>query len=369
MAASAFFSLSASLAHIPQSHRRFTDVPVLRASTASPRTGTSSISAARAQGGAGLVTLEAAAVTPEGRISPDDLGIWKDDHIPGLLRIADSSIRRAPALACSWRTPGARPALPRRSTGDGGWCRPPKAAGSRSGPARSPFRQPLRRSHALDQCRHCECRCGLSRGGAARRSQPASTLSRFMPRTATCSTSSSRRSRTTAPTTTAADFENRTRLLLEVVDAVRSVWPERCRCFVRISATDWAEGGWNIDDSVRLAPLLRDHGVDLVDCSSGGHVPDAKIPARARLSGPASPRRIRREAGIATAAVGMITEPAQANAIIARAQADLVFLARAMLRDPYWPVHAAAALGESASWPAQYLRAAPQRSTGAHGFR
>ena len=157
-------------------------------------------------------------------------------------------------------------------------------------------------------------------------------------------------------------FENRTRLLLEVVDAVRSVWPERLPLFVRISATDWAEGGWNPDESVALARLLRDHGVDLVDCSSGGNVADAKIPvAPGYQVGFAA--RIRREAGIATAAVGLITEPAQANAIIAEGEADMVFLARAELRDPYWALHAAAALGESTTWPKQYLRAAPQGST------
>jgi len=156
-------------------------------------------------------------------------------------------------------------------------------------------------------------------------------------------------------------FENRTRMLLEVVDAVRSIWPDRLPLFVRISATDWAEGGWDPDQSVELARLLRDHGVDLVDCSSGGNVADAKIPlAPGYQVGFAE--RIRREALIATAAVGLITEPAQANAIIAEGQADFVFLARAELRDPYWPLHAAAALGETVSWPRQYLRAAPQGS-------
>ena len=156
-------------------------------------------------------------------------------------------------------------------------------------------------------------------------------------------------------------FDNRIRLVVEVVDAVRSVWPDRLPLFVRISATDWAEGGWNPDESVALARVLRDRGVDLVDCSSGGNVADAKIPvAPGYQVGFAT--RIRREAGIATAAVGLITEPAQANAIIAEGQADFVFLARAELRDPYWPLHAAAALGETVSWPKQYLRAAPQGS-------
>jgi 2,4-dienoyl-CoA reductase-like NADH-dependent reductase (Old Yellow Enzyme family) len=157
-------------------------------------------------------------------------------------------------------------------------------------------------------------------------------------------------------------FDNRIRLTLQVVDAVRDVWPERLPLFVRISTTDWAEGCWNPDESVELARQLRERGVDLMDCSSGGNVADAKIPlAPGYQVGFAA--RIRREAGIATAAVGLITEPAQANAIVAEGQADFVFLARAELRDPYWPLHAAEALGETVSWPKQYLRAAPQGST------
>jgi 2,4-dienoyl-CoA reductase-like NADH-dependent reductase (Old Yellow Enzyme family) len=156
-------------------------------------------------------------------------------------------------------------------------------------------------------------------------------------------------------------FENRTRLALEVVDAVRSVWPAHLPVFVRISATDWVEGGWNVDESVKLARLFREHGVDLVDASSGALVPYAKIPVGPGFQVEFA-ARIRREAGIATAAVGLITDPAQANAVIEKGEADMVFMARGMLRDPYWPVHAAAALGETASWPVQYLRAAPHGS-------
>jgi 2,4-dienoyl-CoA reductase-like NADH-dependent reductase (Old Yellow Enzyme family) len=156
-------------------------------------------------------------------------------------------------------------------------------------------------------------------------------------------------------------FENRTRLLLQVVDAVRAEWPAHLPLLVRISATDWADGGWNADESVQLAHLLRNHGVDLIDCSSGGQVPNAKIPAGPGFQVQFA-ARIRREANIPTAAVGMITDPIQANDIVANGEADLVLLAREMLRDPYFPLHAAAALGETASWPPQYLRAAPQLS-------
>jgi 2,4-dienoyl-CoA reductase-like NADH-dependent reductase (Old Yellow Enzyme family) len=156
-------------------------------------------------------------------------------------------------------------------------------------------------------------------------------------------------------------FENRTRFLLQVVDAVRGAWPAHLPLFVRISATDWAQGGWNIDDSVALSRLLREHGVDLVDASSGGMVPNVQIPLAPGYQVPFA-ARIRTEAAIPTAAVGMITTPTQANAIIESGEADFVFLAREMLRDPYWPLHAAAALSEPAAWPKQYLRAAPSHS-------
>jgi len=154
-------------------------------------------------------------------------------------------------------------------------------------------------------------------------------------------------------------FENRVRLLTEVVDVVRSEWTGPL--FVRISATDWMEGGWSVDDSVELAKVLKAHGVDLIDVSSGGVVPGAKIPAGPGYQTPFA-ERIRREAGIPTGAVGFIVEPAQADHIIRNGQADLVLLAREMLRDPYWSMHAAARLGKTASWPVQYLRAAPAGS-------
>jgi 2,4-dienoyl-CoA reductase-like NADH-dependent reductase (Old Yellow Enzyme family) len=156
-------------------------------------------------------------------------------------------------------------------------------------------------------------------------------------------------------------FENRTRLMIEVVDAVRAEWPDHLPLFVRISASDWVEGGWTIEDSVHLARILREHEVDLIDASSGGLVPQAKIPVAPGYQVPFA-AQIRKDAAIATAAVGMITEPTQANGIIERGEADIVLLAREMLRDPYWAVHAAAALSEPASWPEQYLRAAPPHS-------
>jgi len=149
---------------------------------------------------------------------------------------------------------------------------------------------------------------------------------------------------------------------LQVVDAVRAQWPAHLPLFVRISATDWVPGGWSVDESVQLSQLFREHGVDLVDVSSGGQVPYAQIPAVPGFQVEFA-ARIRREAAIPTAAVGLITDPFQADAIVVQGEADLVLLGREMLRDPYWPLPPAAVLAEPAIWPPQYLRAAPPNST------
>jgi 2,4-dienoyl-CoA reductase-like NADH-dependent reductase (Old Yellow Enzyme family) len=159
-------------------------------------------------------------------------------------------------------------------------------------------------------------------------------------------------------------FENRTRLVCEVVAAVRGVWPERLPLFVRISATDWEARGWDLEQSVELARQLKSQGVDLVDCSSGGNLPQATIPVGPGYQTPFA-ERIRREAGVATGAIGLITSPAQADHIIRTGQADLVLLAREFLRDPYWPLRAARELSQVVPWSAQYLRAAPE-GTQAH---
>jgi 2,4-dienoyl-CoA reductase-like NADH-dependent reductase (Old Yellow Enzyme family) len=313
----------------------------------------------RAQGGAGLVILEASAVTPEGRITPSDLGIWKDAHIPMLERIArflhTQGTRAGIQLAHAGRK--ASTVSPFAGLGavlpaDGGW--EPVA------PSAVPFAPDHAMPRALDQV-------GINAvieafRQAARRANRAGfdlveihaahgyLLHEFL------SPLANHRSDEYG-----GSFENRTRLVLQVVDAVRAEWPTHLPLFVRISATDWAEGGWNADESVRLAHLFRERGVDLVDVSSGGQVPDAKVPV-----GPGYQvefaARIRRETGIPTAAVGMITDPVQANAIVEQEEADVVLLARAELRDPYWPLHAANALGEPMSWPVQYLRAAPHQS-------
>jgi len=314
----------------------------------------------RAQGGAGLVSTEATAVLPGGRISPADLGIWKDEHIPNLRRIAEfihtQGSRAGTQLAHAGRKGStASPFEPRPTTvapSEGGW--PPVA------PSAVAFAPDYPLPAALDPSGIKAVVEGFRH--AARRALEAGfdfveihaahgyLLHEFLSPLSNIRTDAY-----------GGSFDNRIRIVLETVDAVRAVWPERLPLFVRISATDWAEGGWNPDESVELAKRLREHGVDLVDASSGGLVPNAKIPAAPGFQVQFA-ARIRRETGIATAAVGLITEPAQANAIVSEGEADFVFLARAMLRDPYWPLHAAATLGEPASWPKQYLRAAPQGS-------
>jgi 2,4-dienoyl-CoA reductase-like NADH-dependent reductase (Old Yellow Enzyme family) len=156
-------------------------------------------------------------------------------------------------------------------------------------------------------------------------------------------------------------FDNRVRLCLEIADAVRATWPAHLPVFVRISATDWVDGGWDLDQSVELARRLGRCGVDLIDCSSGGSVPSAQIPLGPGYQVPFA-ERVRREANVATGAVGLITTARQANEIVAAGQADCVLLARELLRDPYWPLRAARELERIVPWPVQYLRAAPPAS-------
>lgn len=313
----------------------------------------------RAQGGAGLILVEASAVTAEGRISSGDLGIWKDEHIPGLARIADflhtQGVRAGIQLAHAGRKGsmsvpfgGERLLL----ADEGGW--EPVA------PSAIAFSAGYAVPKALDQNGIRGVVEAFRR--AARRALKAGfdfveihaahgyLLHEFLSPLANRRTDSY-----------GGSFENRARLLLEVVDAVRAEWPAHLPLLVRISATDWVEGGWTIDESVELARRLGAHGVDLVDVSTGGMVADARIPVGPGFQVEFA-SRIRRETGMPTAAVGLITTPEQANTIVAHGDADVVLLARAMLRDPYWPLHAAAALDEPASWPAQYLRAAPRHS-------
>jgi len=309
---------------------------------------------ARAAGGVGLVLAEATAVEARGRITPGDLGLWEDAQVEPLARAvrfveaqgAAAGIQLAHAgRKASTRAPWEGGAA--LAPGDGGWpvVAPSALAFSPESPA----------PEALDAA-------GLRAvvrafADAARRARAAGfrvvevhaahgyLLHQFL------SPLSNHRSDAYG-----GSFENRTRLLREVIEAVRAAWPEELPMFVRLSATDWVEGGWDAEQSVELCRGLAALGVDLVDVSSAGVVPRAPVPVgpgyQTRLA-----ERIRREAGIATGAVGMITAPEQADHIVRSGQADLVLLARELLRDPHFALRAARALGVDGPWPRQYARA------------
>ena len=317
----------------------------------------------RAIGGAALVLTEANAVSPEGRITPADLGIWSDEHIPELCRITTFLHRhgayagtqlahagRKASMAVPWEPTRTLP------SSEGGW--------QPVGPSAISFDEAYPIPTPLD-------RAGMEKivadfVSAARRAIAAGfdlievhaahgyLLHEFL------SPLSNHRTDEYG-----GNFDNRTRFPLEVVRALRSVWPQHLPLFVRISATDWAPeslgASWDLPQSVAFARLLKKEGVDLVDVSTGANHPAQQIP-----TGPGyqviHAETIRREAGIPTAAVGMITEPAQADQIVRTGQADLVLLARELLRDPYWPLRAAQELHQEASWPVQYARAAAHRT-------
>ena len=311
----------------------------------------------RAVGGAGLVFTEATAVIREGRISPQDLGIWSEDHIEPLTRIthfireqgsvAGIQLAHAGRKASTYRPWDGRGAIPEAQ---GGWHEvvAPSALRFAEG-------YPLPEALTEDQIqgvvaafaaaarRACDAGFAVVEIHAAHGYLLHEFLSPF---------SNHREDRY------GGSFENRTRLLREVASAVRRAWPDRLPLFVRISATDWEAGGWDLEQSVELARQLKSLGVDLIDCSSGGNLPQAKIPVGPGYQTPFA-ERIRREVAIPTGALGLITSPVQADHIIRTDQADLVLLAREFLRDPYWPLRAARELGHALPWPVQYLRAAP----------
>jgi 2,4-dienoyl-CoA reductase-like NADH-dependent reductase (Old Yellow Enzyme family) len=313
----------------------------------------------RAVGGAGLVMTEASAVTAVGRISPGDLGIWKDEHIATLARIT-AFIKTQGAVPGMQLAHAGRKAstdlpwsggLPLRPD-QGGWTpiEAPSAIAFSDG-YQTPEALSVAGIAAIVEAFASAARRALDAGFEVVELHGAHgyLMTEFLSPLANHRTDDY-----------GGSFENRTRFAREVVKAVRRVWPERLPLFIRISASDWAEGGWTLEDSVGLAKMLLPMGVDLVDCSSGGTVPYAKIPAGAGYQVPFA-QEVRRQAGIATGAVGMITAPMQADQIIRSGQADLVFLAREFLRDPYWPLHAAAAVHQDVAWPKQYERAKPTR--------
>jgi 2,4-dienoyl-CoA reductase-like NADH-dependent reductase (Old Yellow Enzyme family) len=310
-----------------------------------------------ATGGAGLVMTEATAVVPEGRISPQDTGIWSEAHADAWRRIVDFVHRQGTAIGMQLGHAGRKGSARRPWEGngsvpvsEGGW--------PGVGPSEEAFGQyaaprPLTTDEvgALPAAFAAGARRALDAGFDLLELHFAHgyLVHQFL-----SPLSNTRTDRY------GGDFEGRTRLALEIADAVRA--EVSVPLFARLSATDWTEGGWTLDDSVRLALLLRRAGVDLVDVSSGGNLPAATIPVgpgyQVRLA-----TTIRTLAGLPTGTVGMITEPKHAEEIVAGGEADVVLLGRAMLRDPHWPMRAAAELGvgigDGIRWPAPYLEAAP----------
>ncbi|HET9655557.1 MAG TPA: NADH:flavin oxidoreductase/NADH oxidase [Kineosporiaceae bacterium] len=309
-----------------------------------------------AAGGAGLVMTEATAVTPEGRISPADAGIWTDGQAEAYRRIT-TFIREQGAVPGIQLAHAGRKASTVRPWEGLGYVEPADGGWRTVAPSAIPF-DTLPAPAELTEAQLGELVAAFA--AAAARAESAGfevvelhaahgyLLHQFL------SPLSNRRADAYGD-----GFEGRCRLLLEVVQAVRSVWPARKPLLVRLSGSDWAEGGWAVGDAVELAVLLTGYGVDLVDVSGGGLVPQQQIP-----TGPgyqvALARAVREGSGLPVAAVGLITEPRQAEQVLAEGSADAVFLARALLRNPHWPLLAAHELGAPAPWPAQYRRAAPQ---------
>ncbi len=309
----------------------------------------------RAVGGAALVLTEATAVEERGQISPADLGIWKDDHIEPLARIAAFVRSQGAVPGIQLAHAGRKASTSRPWTNSGALILPENGGWTPVAPSPIPFREG---EPASTELTHAEiARIVNAFAEAAARSHAAGLqvieihaahgylLDEFL------SPLANRRADEYG-----GSFDNRIRIVLEVVAAIRKVWPDSLPLFLRISATDWVEGGWEIADSVELARRVKPLGVDLIDCSSGGMVPYAKISPAPGFQVPFA-EQIRRETSIFTGAVGMITEPEQADKIIAGEQADMVLLAREFLRDPYWPLRAAKVLGAAVQPPVQYLRA------------
>jgi 2,4-dienoyl-CoA reductase-like NADH-dependent reductase (Old Yellow Enzyme family) len=308
---------------------------------------------ARATGGAGLVIVEATAVEARGRISPGDLGLWDDRQIAPLARVAQfiESQGAVPGIQIAHAGRKAGTAAPWLGGGplpdaEGGW--------QPIGASPIPFAEGYRTPTAMGAAQIAEVQRAFQ--DAAARAREAGfrwieihaahgyLLHSFL------SPLSNQRGDAYG-----GDLSGRARLLVETTRAVREVWPASLPLTVRISSTDWAEGGWDLPDSIALAGMLRGEGVDLIDCSSGGSVPNAKVPVGAGYQVPFA-EAIRRECGIATAAVGIITAPAQADEIIRNGRADLVLIGRESLRDPAWPQHAAIALRQAPPVPPQYAR-------------
>ncbi len=308
----------------------------------------------RAVGGAGLVMTEAASVSPEGRISPEDAGIWSQAQADGWQPIAAfiKAQGAVPAMQLAHAGRKASTFSPWRGAGKvapeaGGWqvLGPSDNAYSSSYP--SPLAMSQSQLDAVIRDFAEATRRALAAGFEVVEIHAAHgyLLHEFLSPHSNLRTDQF-----------GGSLENRMRLPLQVCEAVRAAWPAHLPVFLRISASDWKAGGWDVSQSIELCKRAKALGIDLIDVSSGGNVPDQQIQIRPGYQVPFA-REIRRAADMAIGAVGLITEPVQAEQIVGDGDADCVFLARALLRDPYWPRHAAAALGVSFEWPDQYKRA------------
>ncbi|MEO6314849.1 MAG: NADPH dehydrogenase NamA [Chitinophagaceae bacterium] len=310
----------------------------------------------RAVGGAGLIITEATAVSPEGRISPDDLGIWKNAHLDKLKTVVSFIHKHGSVAGIQLAHAGRKASAPSPWKGSiqlgkeaGGW--------QTVAPSAIPFHDNEATPLALTKEGIEKIIADFS--AATQRAISAGfklieihaahgyLIHQFL------SPLSNQRTDEYG-----GSFENRIRLLLEITNAVQAVWPKDLPLFVRISATDWAAGGWNETEASKLAAILKDKGVDLIDCSSGGLVSTQKIPVAPGYQVPFA-EKIKKETGILTGAVGLITTAQQAEDILVKGEADLIIMARALLRDPYFPLHAAGELGVDIPWPDQYARAKP----------
>ena len=312
----------------------------------------------RAVGGAGLVIMEATAVEARGRISPADTGIWKDEHVAPLARVTKFIRSQGSVAGIQLAHAGRKASTKVLWEGDGpvleargGWTPvAPSAIAFQPGDL-VPAELSKPEIHQIVEAFGRAAARALKAGFQVVEIHAAHgyLAHEFL------SPISNHRTDEYG-----GSLENRMRFVMEVTETVRGAWPENLPLFIRISATDWVEGGWTVDESVALARRVRGMGVDLIDCSSGGSSPHAKIPLAPGYQVPFA-ERIRKEAGICTGAVGLITTPAQADEIVRGGKADLVLLAREFLRDPYFPLHAAGALDADIKPPVQYGRAFPRK--------
>jgi 2,4-dienoyl-CoA reductase-like NADH-dependent reductase (Old Yellow Enzyme family) len=308
----------------------------------------------RAVGGAGLVFTEAAAVSPEGRISPHDLGIWKDDHINYLKKITTFITEHGSVPGIQLAHAGRKASTTEPWNGDrqipvseGGWKTVGPSAISFSEDKDTPLELTEADINRIITDFKAAAKRALVAGFKVIEIHGAHG---YLINEFTSPLSNKRTDKY------GGSFENRIRFLLEIIAAVRTEWPEQYPLFLRISASDWTPDGWTVDDSVRLAEIAKDKGIDLIDCSSGGVSADVKIPAKPNYQVPFA--EAVRKTGMPTGAVGIIVTSEQAEAILANGQADLIFMAREQLRDPYFPLRAARELGyDTMEWPVQYERA------------